>query len=122
MHESLVKPNPLVRWLRPFKSRRVASRAAYVEREPERLFPKVFAKDGTGLVTTSAYLNWTNNPVLLRRDLFLRIADYADAHPTRRTTGGFQDFEKPLNCHWWRAQRLRIGLPDGMFTHCRIDR
>jgi len=122
MYDSLVRPNPLVRWLRPFKSRRAASRAAYVEREPERLFPRLFTRDDTGLVTTSAYLPWTNNPVLIRRDLFLKLADYADAHPTRRTTGGFQDFEKPLNCHWWRAQRLRIGLLDGIFTHCRIDR
>ena len=122
LHDSLAKTKPLVRWLRPFKSRRAAARAAYVEREPEKLFPKVFARDETGLVTTSAYLNWTNNPVLLRRDLFLRIADYADGHPTHRTVGGFQDFEKPLNCRWWRSQRLRIGLPDGIFTHRRIDR
>lgn len=118
----LVKANPLTRFLRPLKSRRVASRAAYVERSPEKLFPKIFMRQPEGLVTTSAYLNWTNNPVLIRRDLFLKIADYADTHPSSRTVGGFQDFEKPLNCHWWRAQKLRIGLPDGIFTHNRIDR
>lgn len=121
-HHRLVKANPLIRFFRPFKARRVASRAAYVERDPAGLFPKVFSREPEGLVTTSAYLNWTNNPVLMRRDIFLMIADYADAHPSSRTVGGFQDFEKPLNCLWWRRQKLRIGLPDGIFTHNRIDR
>ncbi len=118
----LADANPLLRWLRPFKARRIAARGAYVEREPEKLFPRVFRREPEGLVTTSAYLNWTNNPVLIRRKLFLRIADYADAHPSHRTVGGFQDFEKPLNCRWWRAQKFRIGLPDGIFTHNRLDR
>ena len=122
LHDQLVTANPLVRWLRPFKARRIAARGVYVERAPESLFPKVFAREPEGLVTTSAYLNWTNNPVLIRRALFLRIADYADAHPSHRTVGGFQDFEKPLNCRWWREQRFRIGLPDGIFTHNRLDR
>lgn len=122
LHDQLVTPNPLVRWLRPFKARRIAARAIYVEREPERRFPQIFRREPEGLVTTSAFLNWTNNPVLIRRELFLRIADYADAHPSHRTVGGFQDFEKPLNCRWWRAQKFRIGLPDGIFTHNRIDR
>jgi len=122
LHANLVSANPWTRWLRPFKSRCAAARAAYVERAPEKLFPRIFRREPEGLVTTSAYLNWTNNPVLIRRDLFLRIADYADAHPSHRLVGGFPDFEKPLNCRWWRAQRFRIGLPDGIFTHNRLDR
>ena len=118
----LGRGNPWIRLFRPFKCRRIAARGAYVERSPEKLFPKVFRRDETGLVTTSAYLNWTNNPVLIRRSLFLEIADYADAHPSHRTVGGYQDFEKPLNCRWWRARGLRIGLPEGIFTHRRLDR
>ena len=122
MWDRLVKPNPLVRLFRPLKSRRVAARAAYVEREPEKLFPRIFRRAATGLITSSAYLNWTNNPFLIRRELFLRIADYADAHPSSRTVGGYQDFEKPLNCLWWRRQGFRIGLTEGIFTHRRLDR
>lgn len=114
--------NPLVRLFRPFKCRRIAARGAYVERYPEKVFPRVFSRDETGLVTDSRYLNWTNNPVLISRELFLRIIDHADAHPSSRTVGGFQDLEKPLNCRWWRAQRIRIGLIDGIFTHNRLDR
>lgn len=120
--ERLKSGNAWIRLFRPFKCRRIAARGAYVERAPEKLFPKVFTRDATGLVTTSAYLNWTNNPVLIRRKLFLEIADYADAHPSRRTVGGHQDFEKPLNCRWWRTRGLKIGLPDGIFTHQRLDR
>lgn len=118
----LGKGNPLVRWFRPGKARRAASRAAYVEREPERLYPGVFRRDETGLITSSAFLNWTNNPVLLRKRLFLEIADYADAHPSSRGVGGMQDFEKPLNCRWWRSRKYRIGLLPGIFTHNRLDR
>jgi len=120
--ERLGRGNAIVRLFRPFKCRRIAARSAYVERAPEKRFPRIFRRDDIGLITTSSHLNWTNNPVLIRRDLFLRIADYADAHPSHRTVGGFQDFEKPLNCRWWRAQRFRIGLTDGIFTHNRIDR
>lgn len=122
LQKMLVKANPWLRYLRPFKSRRAAARAAYVERAPERIFPKIFRRDDEGLVTSSRYLNWTNNPVLIRRDLFLRLADYADAHPTHRLVNGFSDFERPLNCRWWRGQNLKIGLPGGIFTHQRIDR
>lgn len=120
--ERLGHGNPWIRLFRPFKCRRIAARGAYVERAPDVLFPRVFTRDARGLITTSAYLNWTNNPVLIRRDLFLEIADYADAHPSHRTVGGHQDFEKPLNCHWWRTRGLRIGLPDGIFIHRRLDR
>lgn len=118
----LKKGNPFIRFFRPFKCRRIAARGAYVERYPEKVFPKIFTRNDMGLITDSRYLNWTNNPVLIRRELFLKIADYADAHPSHRTVGGFQDFEKPLNCRWWRKQKLRIGLIDGIFTHNRLDR
>lgn len=118
----LKKGNFFIRLFRPFKCRRIAARGVYVERYPEKLFPKIFKRDEVGLITDSRYLNWTNNPVLIRRDLFLKIADYADAHPSSRTVGGYQDFEKPLNCLWWRKQGFKIGLLDGIFTHRRLDR
>ena len=116
------KGNKLLQWIRPGKAGRIAARGAYVEKNPELVFPKIFTRDEVGLITSSKYLNWTNNPTLIRRDLFLQIIARAEAHPSSRTVGGMQDLEKPLNSLWWRAQDYKIGLIDGIFTHNRLDR
>ncbi len=116
------KTMPMLKYLRPGKARRLAARALYLEKEPEKLFPKIIKKDGDFYFVDSAYLNWTNNPTIVRKDLFLKLLDYADAHPSHRTVNGMQDLEKPLNCRWWQEQHLTIAIGNGIFIHNRLDR
>lgn len=120
--KKIQKTNPLLRFINPLKARKLACRSLFIEQYPEKRFPNYIKKDGDVYVIDSAYLNWTNNPFLMKLDLFLRLMDYADAHPSHRTVGGMQDMEKPLNCGWWRRQHFKIGIGDGIFTHRRIDR
>jgi hypothetical protein len=120
-HHKIAKTSPIAKYLNPWKARKLASRALYIEKNPEQICPELH-KEGDMYIGDSSVLNWTNNPVLMRRQLFLSLLDYADAHPSSRTVHGFQDLEKPLNCRWWRRQHFRIGVGEGIFTHNRLDR
>ena len=115
------KTVPFLKYLRPFKARRVAASSLYIEEFPEKISPYIKKEDGY-YVADSCVLNWTNNPTLIAKKLFLELLDYADKHPSSRTVYGFQDLEKPLNCRWWRNRHFKIGVCDGIFTHCRLDR
>lgn len=115
------KTNPLLKYIRPFKARRVAASSLYIEEFPEKI-SKYIKKIDNCYVVDSCVMNWTNNPTLISKKLLLSLLDYADSHPSSRTVYGFQDLEKPLNCRWWRNQHFRIGVCDGIFTHQRLDR
>lgn len=112
------------RLLRPAKARRLAGIAAYVEPQPEALFPDVFTRTADdNLIVSSRHLTWTNQAILFRRRWLLdEILPWVAAHPSRRTVNGFPDIEKELNCRWWRQQNFHIGLTPGLFTHQRLDR
>ena len=102
---------------------RMIGRSLYIEKGPERLFPKYIWKTGDGMyIVNSKVINWTNQSVLTTKRFFLQMLDYADQHPRSRTVNGLQDMEKPLNCRWWRGQQFKIGVSDGLFTHKRLDR
>jgi len=120
-HHKIAKTSPVLKYLRPFKARKLAARALYIEENPEQVCPAL-RKAGDIYIGDSCALNWTNQSIMMRRQLFLDLLDYADAHPSSRTVGGMQDMEKPLNCRWWRRQHFRIGVGDGIFTHHRLDR
>lgn len=115
----------LRRVLRPAKARHLSGRALYVEARPEEAQPgriHPMAGEDDLFRTDSRFLNWTNQSVLTTREFFLEtIMSYVRAHPSSRTSNGFQSPERPLNCPWWRRQRFRIGVGRGLFTHQRLD-
>ena len=107
---------------RPLKTKKISARSLYIEKEPEKICKQITKYDDTTYIVNSEVLNWTNNPTLISKKLFLELLDYADAHPSSRLVNGYQDLEKPLNCRWWRNQHFKIGVCDGIFTHNRLDR
>ena len=111
------------RLLRPFRAASVRGRAVYIERRPADVFPSVIRSLGPeSYAVDSSGLNWTNQSVMCRGSLFLdELMPYVDAHPSSRTSNGFQSPERPLNCAWWRARHYRIGVEEGLFCHERID-
>jgi hypothetical protein len=115
------------RWLRRIYKRhnlnRMKGRAVYLEQAAEKLFPEVIQKTEDGIwIMDSCCADWTNQSVLCRRDFFLDVLmPYVDAHPSSRTSNGFQEPERPLNCRWWRRQHFKIGQGKGLFTHRRVD-
>ena len=119
------KTSRFAKYIHPYKARKLSARALYIEEFPEQVSP--FVRKGENksegiYIVDSEGLPWTNNPVLTTRALFLKLLDYADAHPSSRTVGSMQDFEKPLNCRWWRKKHFKIGVGEGIFTHNRLDR
>ena len=108
---------------KPYNIHRMKGRGLYVEKFPERLFPDVFEKTQDGIwIGDSNCMDWTNQSVLCKRTFFTDILmPYVDAHPSSRTSNGFQSPERPLNCSWWRQQHFKIGQGPGLFTHNRFD-
>lgn len=125
-HESIDNSLSFIKWMRrtfrPDKARRWSGRSVYVEKHPEKLFPKFISAYENALIVDSHILPWTNQPTLVSRKFFGSLLEFADKNPRSRTVNGFQDLEKPLNCKWWRDSKFRIGIIDGMFTHNRLDR
>ena len=98
----------------------------YAEEDPTLRHPRVIKKSPHGnWLTTSRYLNWSNNCVLVRSD-FLRdvVLDRVRCHPAPTTLNGYQDIEAALKANsWWRKQKFPMGQSEpGPFTHKRLDR
>lgn len=109
----------LRRALRPAKAKRLVGGAAYVRDKADRAHRGLIdrADDGTYLVS-AACLPWTNQSVMLRRDVFLdRICAHAEANPSRRRVNGQPDIEKEWNSKRWRRSGWTVAVPEGLFTH-----
>jgi len=110
------------RVLRPSKANRVAGYSLYFEKEPERIFPEFIEKIENELFGVNSYImTWTNQSVLLKRKFYGDLLEFAYKNPSLRTSNGFQDLEKPLNCNCWRDKNFKIGVGEGIFTHNRFD-
>ncbi len=117
----------LRRLLRPGKATRWCGRSPYLEAHPDELFPKYIGKLSDDFyVVDSWVLPWTNQCTLISHALFETLLDYADTHPSwhiQNSEGNkLPTLETPLNRWWWRFKHFRIGMPEGVFTHCRLDR
>lgn len=117
----------LRRTLRPGKALRWAGRSPYIERWPERLFPRFIRRIGPDFFAVDSWvLPWTNQATLISHELMGRLLDFADAHPSSvfvcAEGNRMQTLEPPLNRRWWRRQHFWIGVPEGVFTHSRLDR
>ncbi len=117
----------LRRFFRPGKATRWCGRSPYVEAHPDQLFPKYIKKLADDFyVVDSWVLPWTNQSTLISHERFGKLLDYADAHLSNHVAvidgNRLQFIEPNLNGLWWRRQHFRIGMPEGVFTHRRLDR
>ncbi|MGJ8724713.1 MAG: hypothetical protein ACSHYB_09160 [Roseibacillus sp.] len=110
---------------KPTRARSLQGRAIYLEKEPHLVHPNAISKMDSEeelYLTDSRFLNWTNQSVLLPRQLLLdTLLPYVRAHPSSRTSNGFQSPERPLNSPWWHQQQFRIAVGLGLFGHKRVD-
>lgn len=109
------------RKIRPAKAKRLAGGAVYVRDKADRAHRGLIDRtdEGTYLVN-AACLPWTNQSVMVRRDLFLdRICAHAGANPSRRLVNGHPDIEREWNGKVWRRSGWTVAVPEGLFTHER---
>ncbi len=112
----------LTRIFRPFKTHKMKGRCIFIEKNPEKCFPKVIQKKGNFIIADSSVINFTDQCFLTTKDFFINtIMNYVNTHPSSRTLNGFQVPEICLNSKWWRKQHFKVAQGTGIFTHGRID-
>ena len=110
------------RCLRFLKKRQMIGRSLYIEKYPEKLFPKYIKKvDDEIFIVDSSVINFTEQSFLISKSFFNILMQYIDNHLNNRTLHGFQVSEIILNCNWWRKQHFKIGVGKGLFSHNRYD-
>ncbi len=124
--DPLVRPHLLVRAYEDRRKSALRGCAIYAEEDPALRHPGVIKRSPNGSwVTSSRYLNWTNNAILVRTD-FLRdvVLARVHSHPAKTSLNGHQDIEAALKRdHWWARQNILMGQSEpGAFTHKRFDR
>lgn len=114
----------LKRRLRPNKANRLKGWSIYApESKNTSLFPDIahYDFDNDIYYVDSAYLPWTNQSILIKRDFFLNtIIKYAENAPTKRRINAFRNLEIEMNSHFWQQGKFKIAIPKGLFTHQRI--
>ncbi|MEO0809440.1 MAG: hypothetical protein AAFW82_02140 [Pseudomonadota bacterium] len=114
-------------WLRrlveDWRKSKLIGCALYSEEQPCLRHPSVIRKTDNGnFLTSSKYLSWSNNCLLVRAD-FMRnvIIPRVRTHPSKVTLNGHQDIEGAMKVeNWWRKLNVPMGQAEpGPLTHAR---
>ena len=112
----------LMRILRPLGARRRVIAAIHLEARPELAYPKWISRYGNFFLVDSEIVNFSEQPLLISKRLYLYLSDWCRKHPRHRRINGAPVMEHALNSRWWRQQHFKIGFCDeGVFTHNRFD-
>lgn len=112
----------LMRFLRPSAARRRVIAAMHLEAHPELVYPQWISRDGGFFLVDSEIVNFSEQPLLVSKKLYLSLSDWCRAHPRHRRINGAPVMEHALNGPWWRGRHFNIGFCDeGVFTHNRFD-
>lgn len=112
----------LLRLVRPFGARRRVIASIHLEAHPEKVYPKWISREGDFYVVDSEIVNFSEQPLLITKRLYLELSDWCRAHPRHRRINGAPVMEHALNSPWWRKRHFKIGFCDeGVFTHNRFD-
>lgn len=120
--ESDTMRRKLMRFLRPLGARRRVIAAIHLEAHPEQIYPQWISREGNFLIVDSAIVNFSEQPLLISKKLYIFLSDWCRAHPRHRRINGAPVMEHALNSAWWRKRHFKIGFCDeGVFTHNRFD-
>ncbi len=112
----------LLRLVRPFGARRRVIAAIHLEAHPEQVYPQWISREGDYFLVDSEIVNFSEQPLLISKSLYLSLSDWCRAHPRHRRINGAPVMEHALNSRWWRGRHFKVGFCDeGVFTHNRFD-
>ena len=112
----------LRRFLRPLKAYRMAGKASAVLQDPTSRHPGIFTKVEDSYIADSQFINYSDQPYMAHRAKALELLEWADAHKKGcRTLNGLPSQETIINGPYWKKQKLKIAITDGVFAHARHD-
>ena len=112
----------LRRLLRPFKATRIAGRAYEALQDPSLRHPEIFTKIDGSCISDSRFINYSDQPYMAFREKVLELLEWANEHKEgRRTLNGLPSQETIINGPYWKKQKLKIAITDGVFAHARYD-
>lgn len=112
----------LNRLLRPFSARKRLVSAIHLECHPERVWPEFVTRAGEFLIVDSALAQFSEQPLLISKKLYLGLSDWCRAHPRRRMVNGAPVMEHALRAPYWLKGHFKVGFCEtGLFTHNRYD-
>lgn len=112
----------LMRLARPFAARRRLIAAVHLERRPEAVYPRYVKREGGFLIVDSSLAQFSEQPLLISKKLYLSLSDWCRRHPRHRRINGAPVMEHALRSGYWYNGRFKVGFCDtGVFTHNRFD-
>lgn len=112
------------RLLRPQKAQRLKALSLYENPQEAAEFSDIirYNKNQDCYFVSSQNMPWTNQSIMVQRDFFLeKIIAFAEKAPTKRRVNGFKNLEIEMNSPYWRRSDFTIAIPQGIFTHHRVD-
>lgn len=111
------------RFLKRKNAKRFQGRSIFIEEHPETIYPDTIQREGDFLIIDSAVLDFTDQCLLISRDLWLDVfMPYVEANPgSTRSSNGFLAPELCINGSWWRNSGFKVLQGQGVFTHARYD-
>lgn len=90
--------------------------------DPTSRHPGIFTKVEDSYISDSRFVNYSDQPYMAYRTKVLELLEWADAHKEgRRTLNGLPSQETIINGPYWKKQKLKIAITDGVFAHARYD-
>jgi hypothetical protein len=100
----------------------MAGRAYAALNDPSLRHPEVFTKVNDTYSSDSRFVNYSDQPYMAYRKKVLELLEWADAHKGGcRLLNGFPSQETIINGRYWKKQKLKIAITDGVFAHARYD-
>lgn len=112
----------LRRLVRPGAASRRAISAIHLEARPELAFPQWISRQGDFYIVDSAIAQFTEQPFMIRKDLYRRLSAWGWKHLRRGKLNGRPILEQSLRAPYWYRGHFKVAFCDeGVFTHNRFD-
>ena len=113
----------LRRIFRPWKACYLRGRAVDAVESPEKLFPTVFSRAGSLFISSSKWVNYSDQPFMTHRHFALDLLTWAEAHADKyHLLNGHSVPEIVLNSSgYWCRHNFPVAVSEGIFEHARWD-
>ena len=107
----------------PLKLAEYPTRKIYIDEGVNIKLIRLAIAYGPGIkYSDSRFINYSDQPYMAFREKVLELLEWANEHKEgRRTLNGLPSQETIINGPYWKKQKLKIAITDGVFAHARYD-